>query len=98
MITQLEEGEPPNQRRKADQYWPDRFNNLVCSYFFSFVCLIVDLFVSNKRGKADHYKSYNLVCLYNLSLFSQGEKEMPQSVTFLGGIKVNLHLSYLSLD
>ena len=58
--------------------------------------MIVDLFVSNKRGKADQYKSYNLVCLYNLSLFSQGEKEMAQSVTFLGGIKVNLHLSYVS--
>jgi len=43
MITQLEEGEPPNQRRKADQYWPDR----------------------------------------------QGEEDMGQSVTFLGGIKVD---------
>ena len=24
MITQLREGEPPNQRTKAEQYWPDR--------------------------------------------------------------------------
>ena len=40
MITQLEEGEPPNPPRiKADQYWPDRFNYLVCSYLF--ICLFL---------------------------------------------------------
>ena len=105
MITQLEEGEPPNPPRiKADQYWPDRFNYLVCSYLFIclfltredrqinlvcfclFVCLLVCLFVWN---------GYNLPFV-QFVVFSQGEKEMAQSVTFLGGIKVNFHLSFVS--
>jgi len=46
MITQLREGEPPNQRTKAEQYWPD----------------------------------------------SQDDSEMAQTVTFLGGLKVD-HVS-----
>ena len=37
MITQLREGEPPNQRTKAEQYWPDR-----CAFLS--ICLIRYLF------------------------------------------------------
>ena len=37
MITQLREGEPPNQRTKAEQYWPDR-----CALCFTLSYLEID--------------------------------------------------------
>ena len=37
MITQLREGEPPNQRTKAEQYWPDR-----CALCFTLSNLVMD--------------------------------------------------------
>ena len=37
MITQLREGEPPNQRTKAEQYWPDR-----CALSFTLSYLVMD--------------------------------------------------------
>ena len=48
MITQLREGEPPNQRTKAEQYWPDRcaLSYLVMDGQVDFAELpVVELFV-----------------------------------------------------
>ena len=61
MITQLREGEPPNQRTKAEQYWPDR-----C--VFLSICLIRWLFCQLVL-QVVKLSSFLFVCLFFMFLF-----------------------------